>query len=227
MSTLLDSAPPHALLPNDKAGGAVVASGGKHEVFEPSGDLVDDIARHQTLPEITANVTDFNRLFQAEAPDYAVKMEQAQVYQYMDRIGLDVILEEIARGNIPNTLALRYKVPIIKFREWLDSRVKDGDTLKRAVQLCAESMVVKSHMVLERDADDTVQAAQMRQFSKRIADIAASLAPADWGAKKPEEHQPMGQQAVIINIGGGAVIPGTEVLAKPGQVIEHQGGSNA
>lgn len=216
-----DSVPAHALLPSGATGANSALA------YEPSGDMVDDLLRHTPDPvEITANVTDFTRMFQAAAPDYAVRMDQADVDAYMDNIGLEVMLEEIARGNMPNTLALRYKVPIIKFRNWLDSRVTDKSKLERAIQLCAESMVVKSHMVLERDADDTVQAAQMRQFSKRIAEIAQSLAPADWGPKKPEDSSPVGQQAVIINIGGGAVIPGTEVLAG-GTVIEHRQATKA
>lgn len=215
MTTPLDSAPDYALLPASQRAAPDL-------VFEPSGDLVDDIARHQMLPEITANVTDFNRLFQAAAPDYAVRMDQSEVDMFMDAVGVETVLEEVARGNMPNTLALRYKVPIIKFRDWLDSRVKDHGGLERAVRLCAESMVVKSHMVLERDADNTVQAAQMRQFSKRIAEVAQSLAPADWGPKKPEDSSPVGQQAVVINIGGNAAIPGMEVLTGPAKVIEHK-----
>lgn len=218
MTTPFDSAPPHAIMPPITAATSVPI------VFEPSGDLVDDLARHAPeAAEITANVTDFNRLFQAAAPDYAVRMDQGEVDQFMDAVGLDVVLEEIARGNVPNTLALRYKVPIIKFRDWLDSRVKDVSKFERAIKLCAESMVVKSHMVLEKDAGDNVQAAQMRQFSKRIAEIAQSLSPTDWGPNKPEDSAAVGQQAVIINIGGGATIPGMEVLTGGAKTIEHTG----
>lgn len=155
-------------------------------------------------------------MFASEAPDYAVHMEQVDVDDHMDQYGWGLILEEIARGNLPNTLALRYRVPIIKFRRWLDARVTarpDGAKLMdEAMRLCAESMVVKSHMSLTQDVVDGPQASMMRAFSKRIAEVAQSLAPQDWGKKDADDGSRSVGAAIQINIGGGATIPGLEIL---------------
>jgi hypothetical protein len=168
---------------------------------------------------INTNRTDFERMFAAEAPDYALHMDQADVSAHMDCYGWPIILEEIARGNLPNTLALRYRVPIIKFRHWLEARLasnKNGGAMfEEAMRLCAESMVIKSHMSLEQDVADATQGGMMRAFSKRIAEVAQSLDPGSWGKKDADGAGANMGTAIQINIGGGASIPGLEVLTGP------------
>lgn len=172
-------------------------------------------------PYVSCNRTDFLRMMDTEAPDYAIVMGQIEVDQAMDAVGWEVILEEIARGNLPNTLALRYRVPIIKFHRWLDSRVPESHLRAEADKLCAQSMVVKSHMVLQQDATDATQASMMRAFSKRISEVAEAVAPEDWIPNKDAGRDVVGTTAIQINIGGSAAIPGTEVLAAPAVTVEH------
>jgi hypothetical protein len=162
--------------------------------------------------ELSSNRTDFERMFDAEAPDYARDMTQSDVDLCMDEIGWDTILEEIARGNTRNALALRYHVPIIKFHRWLNARVTDKSLMDEALRLCAESMMVKSHMALQQDATDATQAGMMKAFSKQISDIAAAIAPQDWSPRKPADDGGSSSGQVVINIGGGADIPGTNLL---------------
>lgn len=201
-----DSALPDPLVPNPRGS-------------EPAPQRLGPI---QTGPHTNTNRTDFIRMVDADAPDYAIIMSQADVDAVMDAVGYDVILEEIARGNLRNTLALRYHVPIIKFHKWLDSRVQDKAMVEMADRLCAQSMVVKSHMVLQQDAPDGTQAGMMKAFSKRMSEVAEAIAPKDWLPDKDAHATPVGTTAIQINIGGNAVIPGTEVLAAPVPVIEHK-----
>lgn len=186
--------------------------------YKRSQEPAQDRLPTQGTDQIQSNRTDFERMFDTEAPDYAVNMVQEDVDEVMDAIGWDVILEEIARGNLRNTLALRYRVPIIKFHKWLDSRVPDQGLINDALALGAESMVVKSHMVLQQDVDDAAQGGMVRAFSKRIADIASSVAPGDWGSNKDPDSGRVTGTAIQINIGGTALIPGTEVLTQPVQI---------
>ena len=199
--------------------------------FKPNDEPVEHNRILLEEPEhVNTNRLDFNRMFAAEAPDYATNMSYEDVCAHMDKFGWDLLLEEIARGNLPNVLALRYKVPIIKFRRWLDSRVPEKKLLDEAMSLCAESMVAKSQMSLMQDVEDATQGAMMREFSKRVSVLAERIAPEDWAPKKDYEGLggSGGGAAIQINIQGGTLIPGTEVLASPAvpgdnaQVIEHK-----
>ena len=207
--------PPHALVQPALPACAIE----RPSTYKPSDEPAPERALLADPAHTASNRTDFERMFETEAPDYAVNMTQADVDEIMDRTGWDVILEEIARGNLRNTLALRYRVPIIKFHKWLDSRVPEPNLLDQAMVLGAESMVVKSHMVLQQDVDDAAQGAMMRQFSKRIGEIAESVAPKEWGKQKQDSDSgPVTGTAIQINIGGTALIPGTEVLTQPVQI---------
>lgn len=160
--------------------------------------------------------SDFVSLFAAEAPDYSAVMTQLQVDRCMHEVGVDIVLEEIARGTLPNMLALRYKVPIIKFMDWLkralpayaaEKGLSSEAVLNNALALAADSLGIKSLITLQQNPINAQQATMMRAYAKRAAEVAALLSPDKWGVTKTDTGG-MGGNNVTITIGGGYEVPG-------------------
>jgi hypothetical protein len=158
-------------------------------------------------PSIT---TDLKTLLASEVPEFARDVgTQAAKERYdatLTSMGADFILEEMARGNLPNMLALRYKIPVIVFRQWLKENTA-ADKLKEVMEYCAESMMVKSQLVLTQSPANAQIGAAVRAYSDRTAEIAAKVAPAIWG-KQADTAQVTNNQGLTFNFPGG--IPGVE-----------------
>lgn len=160
---------------------------------------------------ILTQMQEFERLLSPSTQALPLDMAQPAVDHVLNRLTKDVILEDLARGNLPNALAIRYNVPVIKFRRWLE-RNTSAEELSEAMTYAAESMVVKSQAVLTHEPPSGPAGAMIRAFADRALDIAGKLKPVEWGNQK--EQQGAGT-AIQINITGN--IPGLEALNAPTQ----------
>lgn len=156
---------------------------------------------------VLTQMQEFERLLSPSTQALPLNMAQVAVDHVLNRLTKDVILEDMARGNLPNALAIRYNVPIIKFRRWLEQNTS-AEELSEAMTFAAESMVVKSQAVLTHEPPSGPAGAMIRAFADRALDIAGKLKPTTWGSQK--EQQGAGT-AIQINITGN--IPGLEALS--------------
>jgi hypothetical protein len=156
--------------------------------------------------DILTQMQEFERIMSPSTQAMPLDMSQAMVDHVLNRMGAALILEDLARGNLPNALAIRYNVPVIKFRRWLE-RNTTAEDLSEAMTYAAESMVVKAHTVLTHEPASGPAGAMVRAFADRAMEIAGKLQPVEWGNQK--EQQGAGN-AIQINIVGD--IPGLEAL---------------
>ncbi len=134
---------------------------------------------------------------------------RAQVFTILDNIGVQEIAEQIALGRLPNEVALAYDVPVLHFRAWLRERVTE-EHMELVRAAAAESLQVKSVLVLSAELKSPAEASQAKALSERFAKQAESLDPRAWSAAHmaPERAMPTinivfgtpdGGQAVTIN----------------------------
>lgn len=151
-----------------------------------------------------------------------IKPRVARIADYEDtcarlnKVGVDVILEEIALGAIPVAIAHAYEVPYLQLRRWLQEEITEG-LYSVAIKACADSLVHQAQVVLSLPFEDKAQVSQMRAYANQLVLMAERLNSEDWGI--PMKATPPAP-SVQINIGGGngggrledLGIPGLEAL---------------
>jgi hypothetical protein len=119
-------------------------------------------------------------------------------------VGVDDILEEIASGSTPATLAAHYELPMRAFRTWLyDNAVPDE--LQDAIRMCGDSLMAKAVGTLSITPESPAHGAQLRALADQFKSMAERLNADVWAPQKKSEPAP---PSVNILIHNGDKIPG-------------------
>lgn len=119
----------------------------------------------------------------------------------IEKLGKRAILERIASGQLLNEIAIDLGVPIMVFRKWIRDNVSEEDLLV-AREACAESLMLKSTLVLTVTYDSPGHASIARAFSERLAQMAERLDPERWAQRKPKDETASPVTIVFEGMGG-------------------------
>jgi len=147
-----------------------------------------------------AALTEFKALLaQQRAGRFDLTPPVARGYyeQKMAEFGVDMVLEHIASGRMPNEIALEQGWPITYFREWVASTIPP-DRLSDARAACAETLMVQSRLCLLPDMGNA-GAIRQKALSENLRWTVERLDPENWGPKRKTETAP---PAVTITFDG-------------------------
>lgn len=142
----------------------------------------------------------FNTLLGARgAEELAVTVgNDAAVFQTLDIVGRDMIMEQLATGRLPAEVALMYQVPILSFRRWMADRITDIE-MDAVREAAAESLQLKALLTLSADLQNPAQASQAKALSERMARISESLDPKGWNPNHAEPRTVLPSITIAFN----------------------------
>ncbi len=104
-------------------------------------------------------------------------------YQFLDDLGVDEVLEFIARGNLPNELALANDIPLVFFREWCEKRIS-RPAWKLAMKSYGEVCVLKAQLALLPTPENAAEAAVQKELAAQYRWTAERADPEQWAPPK-------------------------------------------
>lgn len=124
--------------------------------------------------------------------------ERARVYEILDGIGPDTILEHMASGFMLVELAVANNLPLMAMHDWLREKV-DPERLIQAEKSCAEVFMVKAMLPLTVKPSSQAEAAVNTKLSEVMMRMAEKIDPARWGNKSSKSVSGDGN-SIVINL---------------------------
>lgn len=122
--------------------------------------------------------------------------ERQRVFEILDGIGPDAILEHIASGFMLVELAVANNLPLMAMQDWLREKV-DPERLVQAEKSCAEVFMVKAMLPLTVKPSSQAEAAVNTRLSEVMMRMAEKIDPSRWGTKSAKSVSGDGNSLVI------------------------------
>jgi hypothetical protein len=163
----------------------------------------------------------FAVLFEGRGNLPATAMDMERAWRKIDEVGKRAILERIATGQLLNEIAIDLGVPVLAFRQWLVKNVS-REELDMAREACAESLMLKSQLVLTVTYESPGHATIAKSFSERLAQMAERIHPEQWAPRKPQGDNAVPVTIVFENVGRAPEAKHVETNSGPGGLINAQ-----
>ena len=139
---------------------------------------------------------DFQLLFDAQSHTYAARMPKERVNEILTSVGVDVILEEIAAGNLPVVVCYRLGTPHLAFRKWLRNNAPE-EQLREAFSACAEACLMRATASLTIVPDSAQEASMVKAYADKLTSLAEKLDPDTW---LPSRNTQQASASVVFNL---------------------------
>jgi hypothetical protein len=135
-------------------------------------------------------------LSEFEAPVVPPALGKEQAHAILDEAGYELVLETIAMGTPPATLAAHYGTSVLTFKSWL-ALCPNPELVGEATKACADSLVAKATAVLALPAKNSADAAKAKNYAELLVQIAERLNPEAWTPPRKFEAPPPAVNIII------------------------------